>query len=125
MPAPQLARIAAALHTDRCICTVRYIIKKHNVPGVLKYFMDQHWIPITTGQALLTELLPRPAKRTPGPHSTVGQLLLDPAFSTHIQSRPLLDLYGNVVEFQAMEITEEFHDESASDDIDTTDNNSQ
>jgi len=111
MPAPQLTRIAAALHTDRCIRTVRYI-KKHTVPGVLKFFMAQNWIPLVTAQDLSAELLPRPAKRAMDPHSAVGQLLLDPVYATKLRSRQLVDRLGNVAETNPMEITEELYDDS-------------
>ncbi|KAK4508868.1 Importin N-terminal domain-containing protein [Mucor velutinosus] len=117
MPAPQLTRIAAALHTDRCIRTVRYI-KKHTVPGVLKFFMAQNWIPLVTAQDLSAELLPRPAKRAMDPHSAVGQLLLDPVYATKLRSRQLVDRLGNVVETNAMEITEEFYDDPNHSDTD-------
>ncbi|OAD02880.1 hypothetical protein MUCCIDRAFT_109727 [Mucor lusitanicus CBS 277.49] len=57
MSIPQLTCIAAAVHTDRCIRTVRYV-KKHNVAGVLKFFLSQSWIPAATAHDLSLELLP-------------------------------------------------------------------
>jgi hypothetical protein len=116
MPAPQLSRIAQALHTDRCILTLRYI-HKYNVPGVLKFFVQQQWISRFMAQELLTELVPRPTKRTPNAHSAVGQLLLDPAYSSLICKPVLKDWFGNIVDTQEMEYTEEF---CPSDDEDTS-----
>ncbi|GAN11827.1 hypothetical protein MAM1_1056c11437, partial [Mucor ambiguus] len=108
MPAPQLARIAAALHADRCVRTVRFI-KMHTVPGVLKFFVSQNWISAVKAQELATELLPRPAKRTPDVHSNLGQLLLDPSIASQLRKPVLYDMFGNVVESDFMEVTEEFH----------------
>lgn len=85
MAAPQRSRIAAALHTDRCIRTIRFL-KKHNVPGVLKYFLSQNWIPAATAHDLTSELLPRPAKHTVDPSSNIGQLLMQPAFAKHLNA---------------------------------------
>ncbi|KAL7333426.1 hypothetical protein PS15p_202330 [Mucor circinelloides] len=103
MPAPQLSRIAQALHTDRCDLTLRYI-HKYNVPGVLKFFVQQQWISHFMAQELLTEIVPCPIKRTPSSvHSAVGQLLLDPAYSSLIYKPVLKDWFGNIVDTQEME----------------------
>ncbi|KAK4511179.1 Transcription factor iws1 [Mucor velutinosus] len=108
MPAPQLVRIAAALHADRCVRTVRFV-KLHTVPGVLKFFISQNWISTAKAQALSAELLPRPPKRTPNIHSNLGQLLLEPSIASQLRKPVLYDLFGNVVESDFMEVTEEFH----------------
>ncbi|KAL9538093.1 hypothetical protein PS6_011640 [Mucor atramentarius] len=117
MPASQLSRIAQAHHTNRCILTLRYIHKYNNVPGVLKFFVQQQWISRFMAQELLTELVPRPTKRTPNAHSAVGQLLLDPAYSSLICRPVLKDWFGNIVDTQEMKYTEEF---CPSDDEDTS-----
>ncbi|KAL9536634.1 hypothetical protein MBANPS3_012498 [Mucor bainieri] len=83
MAAPQRSRIAAALHIDRCIRTIRFL-KPHNVPGVLKYFESQNWIPTATAHALTNELLPRPAKRSVDPSFALGQLLMQPSFAKRL-----------------------------------------
>ncbi|CEP11033.1 hypothetical protein [Parasitella parasitica] len=100
-----------------CVRTVRFI-KLHTVPGVLKLFVAQNWISATKAQALAAELLPRPAKRTPTAHSNLGQLLLDPSIASHLRIPVLYDLFGNVVESDFMEVTEEFHPSAHSPDPD-------
>ncbi|EPB92799.1 hypothetical protein HMPREF1544_00238 [Mucor circinelloides 1006PhL] len=119
MAPPQLTRIAAALHTDHCIRTVRYI-KKHTVAGVIKFFLSQKWIPVVTAQDLSSELLPRPAKRSVDPRSTVGQLLMQPAFADQLCQPVTHDAFGNVVDSTAMDITEEFHPDADDSDPEET-----
>lgn len=50
----QLARIAAVLHTDRCIIRTLRFIKEHTVPDAIKFPVSQNWISMNTAQALTT-----------------------------------------------------------------------
>ncbi|KAG1094074.1 hypothetical protein G6F42_018825 [Rhizopus arrhizus] len=78
------------------------------------------WIPVVTAQDLSSELLPRPAKRSVDPRSTVGQLLMQPAFADQLCQPVTHDAFGNVVDSTAMDITEEFHPDADDSDSEET-----
>ncbi|KAL9536904.1 hypothetical protein MBANPS3_012266 [Mucor bainieri] len=102
-------RIAAALHQDRCIRTVRYI-KTHNVPSVVKFFTAQKRISLAIAKALADELLPHLTKRSVNPNSMIGQLLKQPEYADQRSPAPFRDLFGNVFPSKDVEMNEDFHD---------------
>ncbi|CEP08431.1 hypothetical protein [Parasitella parasitica] len=69
-------------------------------------------------QALAAEWFPRPAKRTNTAHSNLDQLLLNPNITCHLRKPIMYDLFGNVVESDFREVTEESHPSAHSTDPD-------
>jgi hypothetical protein len=98
-------RLAAAIHQDRCFRTL-YFLRPYLVPSISKYFVAQQWIPESMATSIIQDRIPRPIKRTRMDLSTAAATFL--ASTSHNTQTQLYDAFGNPVEHQDMDITEEY-----------------
>jgi hypothetical protein len=110
-------RLAAAIHQDRCF-RILYFLRPYLVPSVSKYFVAQQWISEPMATSIIQDRIPRHSKRTKIDTSTATAAFL--ATTGRNTKTQRYDTFGNPVESQDMEITEEYaanaHDDESSSD---------
>lgn len=63
MPVPQRARLASALHQDRCYNTLNFV-REYLVPSVAKFFVEKQWISDALATSVIQHRLPRTQKKS-------------------------------------------------------------